>query len=141
VLCEKPFTFLNRKHHCRFCGKIFCGDCSAKQICGRRACNTCFDGHGKRTDKGARRAASSLNNNSSQTTKKPNSKNLEEWYKENANNANADEIVFQWAQKEAQQSQILIIPSAKENAKQSQSPKPQSENGNNNTSATTTGDM
>jgi len=27
--CGTAFTMLNRKHHCRACGKIFCGDCSA----------------------------------------------------------------------------------------------------------------
>jgi len=26
--CAAPFTPLNRKHHCRLCGKIFCNDCS-----------------------------------------------------------------------------------------------------------------
>lgn len=26
--CRKAFTCIRRKHHCRFCGKIFCSDCS-----------------------------------------------------------------------------------------------------------------
>mmetsp|Transcript_12572 Transcript_12572/g.18486 ORF Transcript_12572/g.18486 Transcript_12572/m.18486 type:complete len:514 (+) Transcript_12572:256-1797(+) len=30
--CACEFTPLNRKHHCRFCGRIFCNDCS-KQRC------------------------------------------------------------------------------------------------------------
>lgn len=25
--CKIDFTFINRKHHCRFCGKIFCSTC------------------------------------------------------------------------------------------------------------------
>lgn len=27
--CSVQFTMINRKHHCRACGKIFCGTCSA----------------------------------------------------------------------------------------------------------------
>lgn len=30
-LCGTTFTMLNRKHHCRSCGKIYCGDCSGYQ--------------------------------------------------------------------------------------------------------------
>ena len=26
--CNMRFTFLNRRHHCRYCGRIFCGICT-----------------------------------------------------------------------------------------------------------------
>ena len=26
--CKRPFTLLTRRHHCRLCGGVFCGDCS-----------------------------------------------------------------------------------------------------------------
>ena len=29
-LCRSEFTILNRRHHCRFCGQIFCQVCSSK---------------------------------------------------------------------------------------------------------------
>jgi hypothetical protein len=30
--CDVPFTLVNRRHHCRNCGFIFCGDCTTKKM-------------------------------------------------------------------------------------------------------------
>ena len=47
-ICTKEFNVARRKHHCRRCGGIFCGDCSdnkmplpssAKPV---RVCNNCY---------------------------------------------------------------------------------------------------
>jgi predicted unusual protein kinase regulating ubiquinone biosynthesis (AarF/ABC1/UbiB family) len=39
--CVARFTFVNRRHHCRTCGRIFCAKCSSRKIAGRRACDWC----------------------------------------------------------------------------------------------------
>merc|ERR1719233_1671417 len=31
-ICEKVFTTLNRRHHCRSCGKVICGSCSKERL-------------------------------------------------------------------------------------------------------------
>ncbi|XP_054143570.1 zinc finger FYVE domain-containing protein 16 isoform X1 [Melozone crissalis] len=47
--CQAKFTFTKRRHHCRACGKVFCGSC-CKRKCKlhymekeARVCNGCYD--------------------------------------------------------------------------------------------------
>ena len=48
--CSEPFTLWRRKHHCRLCGRVFCGACSSSGFWIRheagdaraRACVACF---------------------------------------------------------------------------------------------------
>lgn len=49
-LCSRKFTVVRRKHHCRACGALCCGQCSASKIVlatssgsPERVCTTCFD--------------------------------------------------------------------------------------------------
>uniref|UniRef100_M4ERI0 FYVE-type domain-containing protein n=1 Tax=Brassica campestris TaxID=3711 RepID=M4ERI0_BRACM len=30
--CSSQFTFINRKHHCRRCGGLFCGSCTQQRM-------------------------------------------------------------------------------------------------------------
>eukprot|EP00656_Telonema_subtile_P016033 TRINITY_DN18446_c0_g1_i2.p1 TRINITY_DN18446_c0_g1~~TRINITY_DN18446_c0_g1_i2.p1 ORF type:complete len:298 (+),score=59.63 TRINITY_DN18446_c0_g1_i2:250-1143(+) len=45
--CWAPFTAANRRHHCRFCGDIFCGKCSSQELLhpntntAERSCDPC----------------------------------------------------------------------------------------------------
>lgn len=49
--CEKDFSILRRKHHCRSCGDIFCKDCSSRQALipesqyrnPERVCDSCYE--------------------------------------------------------------------------------------------------
>lgn len=48
-VCKTDFGYLSRKHHCRRCGNVVCGDCSANQmvltkldpVAQQRVCDTC----------------------------------------------------------------------------------------------------
>ncbi|XP_037068619.1 uncharacterized protein LOC119089919 [Pollicipes pollicipes] len=49
-LCTAEFTVTNRRHHCRACGKVVCGDCSLGKAplkyqhnCAARVCDVCLD--------------------------------------------------------------------------------------------------
>lgn len=32
MTCAKAFNVVNRRHHCRYCGKVVCGACSPQSI-------------------------------------------------------------------------------------------------------------
>lgn len=50
MACQAGFTVVRRRHHCRNCGKVFCGRCSSNNVplphFGHtkpvRVCNRCF---------------------------------------------------------------------------------------------------
>jgi hypothetical protein len=39
--CGKFFDVFNRRHHCRFCGRILCNSCSKYTKFGKRSCHPC----------------------------------------------------------------------------------------------------
>jgi len=48
-LCSRLFTFFRRRHHCRKCGDLCCGDCSTKRVYlspkdlnRERVCDKCY---------------------------------------------------------------------------------------------------
>ena len=48
LICHALFTFINRRHHCRHCGRVVCSACSPHKLFlgetyPQRVCNLCFD--------------------------------------------------------------------------------------------------
>merc|ERR1719245_49837 len=51
--CEVKFTFINRRHHCRYCGKLICGKCGKYKLTSRMdknrfvkpVCKLCFNSY------------------------------------------------------------------------------------------------
>ena len=39
---NKPFGLMHRRHHCRFCGRVFCDICAPVRADGLRRCQICF---------------------------------------------------------------------------------------------------
>lgn len=39
--CHNPFSIFRRRHHCRVCGEIFCGDCCNFYVMDYRVCGPC----------------------------------------------------------------------------------------------------
>ena len=49
--CTSPFTLLNRRHHCRLCGQVFCGNCTRGKVKGvGRVCKDCEGGWGDKEE-------------------------------------------------------------------------------------------
>lgn len=48
--CKKGFSLIHRRHHCRVCGRVLCGDCTRNRInvggTNVRVCVTCMAEHG-----------------------------------------------------------------------------------------------
>jgi len=40
--CDQKFSLFDRRHHCRFCGHIFCHPCTNKLVQAHRCCEACF---------------------------------------------------------------------------------------------------
>jgi len=41
-VCGSGFSLMNRRHHCRVCGRVVCNGCSAHELSGHRVCDPCF---------------------------------------------------------------------------------------------------
>ncbi len=38
MACNAPFGVMRRRHHCRFCGEIFCADCCQQKLTSKSIC-------------------------------------------------------------------------------------------------------
>ena len=56
TLCSAAFTMLKRRHHCRSCGKVVCGECSGSRVmlnvmgASKRVCTLCYHEIQRQTD-------------------------------------------------------------------------------------------
>ena len=65
--CRVEFGLITRKHHCRNCGEVFCGDCTKKQSVipkygferEVRVCDACYDDLNKKNGGGGGKTSSS----------------------------------------------------------------------------------
>ena len=58
-ICNMEFTLVNRRHHCRACGKVVCSQCSGnkaplkyRQFESARVCDSCYDAVERREYRG-----------------------------------------------------------------------------------------
>jgi hypothetical protein len=64
--CSRKWSILNRRHHCRSCGRIFCASCASQTIIiegnntgkAERVCDSCF----KRLNSGSKRMSINVEN-------------------------------------------------------------------------------
>ena len=40
--CSRQFRVFRRRHHCRWCGRLFCSSCTAYRLHHHRVCHDCF---------------------------------------------------------------------------------------------------
>ncbi|KAL7750935.1 hypothetical protein RI367_003514 [Sorochytrium milnesiophthora] len=73
--CARPFTLFLRRHHCRFCGKIFCSACSSKRISVRLLQRPAGDAPAHATTEERNSASPSVDSDSGSSQQRPRSRN------------------------------------------------------------------